>query len=172
MQQFRNPSTQQALLEPATRSRLSLPASQGDPVRSDLIGESASSEGFAALLAAFRATGGAANGDDVARLLEDHGIGDFIGLARLIAGAEVFGFEWRNTLWIPMFQFELRDLSVKPEAKQLLKALGDGFEGWACAAWFATPNSWLNLRAPVDLIATHLDEVLEAARTDRLIAVG
>jgi hypothetical protein len=137
-----------------------------------LIGELPSSGGFAALLAAFRATGGTARGDDVARLLEDHGIGDFISLARLIAGGEVFGFEWRNTVWIPMFQFELRDLSVKPAAHQLLSALGNGFEGWTCAAWFARPNSWLSHRAPVDLVATHLDEVLEAARADRFIAVG
>ena len=138
----------------------------------DPIGELPTSRGFAALLGAFRSTGGTARGDDVARLLEDHGIGDFIGLARLIAGAEVFGFEWRNALWIPMFQFELRDLSVKPAAQQVLAELGTAFEGWSCASWFASPNSWLNNRAPVDLVATHLTDVLEAARTDRFIAIG
>jgi len=172
MHQLLNPSTQQALRKAATQPALNSSGSQPVLPRDDSIGELPSSSGFAALLAAFRATGGTARGDDVARLLEDHGIGDFIGLARLIAGGEVFGFEWRKTMWIPMFQFELRDLSVKPEAQQLLEALGDGFEGWACAAWFARPNSWLNLRAPVDLVATHLDEVLEAARTDRFIVVG
>lgn len=34
------------------------------------------------------------------------------------------------------------------------------------------PNCWLNHRAPVDLVAEHLEDVLDAARTDRLIAVG
>lgn len=172
MQQLLNPSAQQAVQRSAARAVPNSSGAQAVLPRDDSIGEVPSSSGFAALLAAFRATGGTARGDDVARLLEDHGIGDFIGLARLIAGAEVFGFEWRNTLWIPMFQFELRDLSVKPAARLLLEALGDGFEGWSCAAWFARPNSWLNQRAPVDLVATHLDEVLEAARTDRFIAVG
>ena len=128
--------------------------------------------GFTALLAAFRASGGTARGDDVARLLEDHGLGDFIGLAKLIASGEVFGFEWRSELWIPMFQFELRDLSVQPATRQVLSALGSGFKGWSRAAWFARPNSCLNFLAPVDLLATRLPDVLDAARTDRFIAVG
>ena len=172
MQPLLNPSTQQALRKSATQAAQNSSGSQAALPRDDSIGELPSSGGFAALLAAFRATGGTARGDDVARLLEDHRIGDFISLARLIAGADVFGFEWRKTLWIPMFQFELRDLSVKPEAQHVLKALGGGFEGWTCAAWFARPNAWLNHRAPVDLVDTHLEEVLEAARTDRLIAAG
>jgi hypothetical protein len=172
MQQVLNPSPQLTFRNPEIQPPLNPSGAQGALQRADSISELPSSSGFAALLAAFRATGGTARGDDVARLLEDHGIGDFIGLARLIAGGEVFGFEWRKTMWIPMFQFELRDLSVKPEAQRVLKALGDGFEGWTCAAWFARPNSWLNLRAPVDLVATHLEEVLEAARADRFIALG
>ena len=128
--------------------------------------------GFTSLLAAFRATGGTARGDDVARLLEDHGHGDFIALAKLIASGEVFGFDWRGELWIPMFQFELRDLSVNPATQQVLAALGCGFDGWSSAAWFARPNSCLNFQAPVDLLATRLPDVLDAARTDRFIAVG
>lgn len=166
------PSAPQALRRPATNAHLNSSPHQSPPELVDPIGELPTSRGFAALLAAYRATGGTARGDDVARLLEDYGIGDFIGLARLIAGGEVFGFEWRNTLWIPMFQFELRDLSVKPAAQQVLKTLGDGFEGWSRAAWFARPNSSLKNRAPVDLLATHLPDVLDAARTDRFIAVG
>ena len=128
--------------------------------------------GFAALLAAYRASGGTARGDDVARLLEDHGLGNFIGLARLVAANEVFGFEWRSTIWIPMFQFDLHDLSVKPSARMVLAELGDGFDGWARAAWFAQPNSWLQCRKPVDLMDKELNQVLSAARADRYIAVG
>jgi hypothetical protein len=172
MQHTLAPPAPQASRGPATSAHLNSSPHQAAPAFVDPIGELPTSRGFAALLAAYRATGGTARGDDLARLLEDHGIGDFIGLARLIAGREVFGFEWRNTLWIPMFQFELRDLSVKPAAQQVLKELGAEFEGWSCAAWFARPNSWLNHRAPVELLATHLAEVLEAARTDRFIAVG
>lgn len=142
------------------------------PAHDETIDELPSSRGFAALLATFRATGGTAKGDDLARLLEDHGIGDFVGLARLIAADDVFGFEWRGTLWIPMFQFELRDLSIKPAARAVLAELGAEFDGWARAAWFAQPNCWLHDRAPVNLLDTDLAEVLGAARTDRFIAAG
>ena len=171
MQHALAPSATQEFHAPAINAHPNSSPRQSTPAP-DLLGELPGSRGFAALLAAYRATGGTARGDDVARLLEDHGLGDFIGLARLIAAGEVFGFEWRNTLWIPMFQFELRDLSVKPAGAQVLKELGTGFEGWSCAAWFARPNSWLNDRAPVDLIATHLPDVLEVARMDRFIAAG
>jgi hypothetical protein len=142
------------------------------PVLDGLLDELPTRRGFTALLAAFRATGGTARGDDVARLLEDHGLGDFIGLAKLIANGDVFGFEWRGELWIPMFQFELRDLSVKPATQHVLAELGSGFDGWSCAAWFARPNSCLNFHTPVDLLATRLPDVLEAVRTDRFAAVG
>ena len=142
------------------------------PVLDEVLDERPTRRGFSALLAAFRATGGTARGDDVARLLEDHRLGDFIGLAKLIANGDVFGFEWRHELWIPMFQFELRDLSVKPATQQVLAELGSGFDGWSRAVWFARPNSCLNFQTPVDLLATRLADVLEAARTDRFIAVG
>ena len=142
------------------------------PAADDAIEELPTSRGFAALLASYRASGGTARGDDVARLLEDHGLGNFMGLASLIATGEVFGFEWRNTIWIPMFQFDLHDLSVRPSAGMVLAELGVGFDGWARAAWFAQPNSWLQRRKPVDLMSNALPEVLTAARADRFVAFG
>ena len=113
---------------------------QTTPVVGSLIDELPTRRGFTALLSAFRATGGTARGDDVARLLKDHGVGDFIGLAKLIAKGDVFGFAWRQELWIPMFQFELRDLSVKPATQQVLAALRRGLDGWTRAMWLARPN--------------------------------
>ena len=44
------------------------------PAVDDAIEELPTSRGFAALLASYRASGGTARGDDVARLLEDHGL--------------------------------------------------------------------------------------------------
>jgi len=128
--------------------------------------------GFCSMRAAFAATGGIARGDDVARQLEDHGVGDYIGLARLISRGDVFGFDWCGALWIPMFQFDAEDLSVRPAARLVLEELGPGFDGWQRAAWLARPNPWLANRAPVDVLDAHLTEVLAAARTDRFIAIG
>jgi hypothetical protein len=128
--------------------------------------------GFAALLGAFRSSGGTTRGDDLARLLADHNRGDYVSLARLIVAGEVFGFEWRKTLWIPMFQFDSHDLGVKQGARQVLAELSADFDGWGRAAWFANSNSWLGGHRPVDTLALDMPAVLDAARADRFIAAG
>lgn len=61
------------------------------PAADEAIEELPTSRGFAALQASYRASSGTARGDDFARLLEDHGLGNLMGLARLIATSEVFG---------------------------------------------------------------------------------
>ena len=133
-----------------------------------------SAHGFTALLEAYRSTGGAARGEEVARLLEGHHQGDYLGLARRIVAREVFGFKWRSSLWMPMFQFDLSQVSVRPNAnaRRVLTELAGEFDGWALALWFAQPNHWLHGAMPVDLLGASLPEVLEAARSDRFIAAG
>lgn len=127
--------------------------------------------GFAAMRAAFRATGGLARADDLARLLDDRR-GVFPGLATLIDSGDGSGFEWRDVLWVPMFQFELRDLSIKQRSRQVLAELPVSYDGWVIAAWFVRPNSWLNERRPVDLLDSNLPALLDAARADRFVALG
>ena len=127
---------------------------------------------FLALNAVYRPTGGLARREDLARLLDDHRFGDFISLAALLDSGEIFGFEFRRNFWVPMFQFELRDLSSKPGARQVREELAAAFDGWPLAAWFAGTNAWLNSRRPVDLFDSDLPAVLDAARADRFIAAG
>jgi len=127
---------------------------------------------FVAMHAAYRGSGGMARGDDLARLLEDRQRGDFVSLARLIVAGEIFSFEWHHSFWVPMFQFELRDLSTKAAAHQVLAELARAFDGWALALWFTQPNSCLDGQRPVDLLDSNLPAVLGAARTARFIAVG
>lgn len=127
---------------------------------------------FVAMRSGYRATGGMARGDDLARLLEDMQRGDVATLARLIASGEVFGFDWHGSFWVPMFQFELRDLSVRPSVRQVQRELASVFDGWTIAVWFAQRNSWLDEQRPVDLIETQHPAVLHAARADRFIASG
>lgn len=122
------------------------------------------------MLAAFRATGGVARADDLARLFECLHAGNHVSLARLIATGAVFGFRWHETVWIPMFQFELRDLSINPQAQCVLDELAGAFSGWSLASWFAQPNAWLHERRPVDLLQRDLAAVLQAARADRYLA--
>lgn len=127
---------------------------------------------FTSMRAAFRPTGGLARGDDLARLLEDQGRGEALDLARLIVLRELFCFEWGDVHWVPMFQFNLRDLSVQPGPRRLYAELGTVFDGWALALWYAQPNAWLHGERPVNRLATDFDAVLDAARADRFVAAG
>ena len=129
-----------------------------------------SSRGFKALLAAFQATGGAARGDELAGLMADRQLGTLASLARSIVSGDVLSFEWRHSFWVPMFQFEPDDLSLKKGSRKVLAELVKVFEPWAIAAWFAQPNSWLKCQRPVDLLDSNLSAVFAAARADRFVA--
>jgi hypothetical protein len=121
--------------------------------------------GFIALLEAFRATGGTAPGEIVGRLLEEHQAGTAVSLAKRIYTGQVFGFEWRASLWIPMFQFDADDLSLKGGAQQVRAALPALWSGWAVASWFAAPNALLGGHLPANRLDPDLDSVLRAARS-------
>ena len=141
-----------------------------------------SSGGFRTLSAAFRASGGIARADDLARLLCDRvadadagdGDGDGSSLDHLLARAKVFSFAWRDRVWLPMFQFDLRRLSVQQAPQQVrAELLGTcATDGWDCASWFALPHAALQQRAPVDMLAFDLPGVLNAARADRWVLTG
>jgi hypothetical protein len=139
------------------------PTASAPGAAEDLYGQKPNSSAFVNLLSAFRGSGGTARGDDLGRLLEDHRCGDFVSLARLIVSDDIFGFEWRHSYWVPMFQFDLSDLSTRIGPQQVRAALGLD-EGWRTAVWFARPNRWLMGQRPVDLIESELTAVIHAAR--------
>lgn len=115
------------------------------------------------MLEAFRATGGTAPGEVVGRLLEDHHAGQAVSLAKLVYSGQVFGFEWRANLWIPMFQFEAVDLAIRTDVQAVRAALPGPWSGWRLAAWFATANARLEGRCPADLLDWDLPAVMRAA---------
>ena len=136
------------------------------------IGSMPSSQGFAAMLQAYRTSGGTLRGDDLSRVLEHRKTGDHVSLAKLMASREVFSFEWNYKCWVPMFQFEPCDLHVRSGPRQVVGELVTVLQGWALAAWFVQPNAWLNGRLPVNLMESDLPDVLAAARSDRFVAAG
>ena len=138
----------------------------------DRLGPEPSARGHNAMLAAFQRSGGMARGDDLGRLLDYLNRGDFVSLARSIASGAVFGFAWREVFWIPMFQFELRDLSINTAPQAVVAELAGSYTGWSLASWFSEPNSWLQDSRPVDLLKTDLPAVLGAARADRFVVNG
>jgi len=128
-------------------------------------GDFPTGSGFIAMLEAFRPTGGTAPGEIVARLLEEHQPGIAVSLAKLIYTGQVFGFEWRANLWIPMFQFDADDLKLKTGPQQVRAELPPLWSGWMRAAWFASPNDWLDGCIPADELDSDLGAVLWAAKS-------
>ena len=138
----------------------------------DAHAETPSDREFVEMLASYRASGGIVRTDGLARLLKDRPRVRMASLASLICAGEVFGFEWRRSYWLPMFQFEPRHLAVRSAPRQVIAELTADFDGLALALWFAQPNSWLHDLRPVDLLHSKLNDVLDAARADRFIATG
>ena len=162
-----------ALLPPAWRQAIdgALPgAALPDPTAPDAFAPG--DHGFIALCQAYRASGGIARGEDLAHWMAGRGQGNSLHLAALIVGRDAFSFQWRDAFWVPMFQFSPLQPAWGEGARQVLGELGPVLDGWSLAAWFASANSWLSGRRPLDLLATNLPLVLAAARADRYVIKG
>lgn len=127
---------------------------------------------FEMLLTAYLWSGGMARSLDVARHLAERQGAHFSSLERLLATKAVFAFEWRGNLWLPMFQFESKEMFVKPASRQVLAALAGVFDSWTIACWFQEPNLWLQGRRPIDQLDVNPMAVVAAARGDRYIATN
>jgi hypothetical protein len=125
---------------------------------------------FQALRAAYRASGGIARGDVIDRLSAVHG--RTISVAELLADEDLFGFEWDKSVWVPMFQFEPGDMSLRRAPRRVRAVLGHEFDGWGVCTWFVEPNAWLAQRRPVDLLESNLGAIVQAARADHVVGAG
>lgn len=127
---------------------------------------------FDAMIAAYTNCGGTARADDLALLLDEQHKGSFVNLAKRLVSGDVFSFQWQDHFWVPMFQFNRHDMSVKLEVHRVVRELNGVLDSWTLAWWFARPNAWLKGRRPVDLVDRQFSDVLGAARADRLLAAG
>ena len=127
---------------------------------------------FDAMLAAYMWSGGIARHQEVATRLEEDGNGGPSNLGKLIDSRAVFAFDWRGSVWLPMFQFKQPEMYVKPQSRKVLSELAGVFDGWSMAVWYLQQNSWLDNRRPIDLLDQHPSAVLIAARGDRFIATN
>jgi Protein of unknown function (DUF2384) len=129
-------------------------------------------EGFDAMIGAYKTCGGTARADDLAQLLEERKKGNFVSVAKRIVSRDIFSFEWQSHFWVPMFQFHLHDMSVKQEVRRVVHELAAVLDNWTLAQWFTEPNAWLKGRRPVDMVDRQFSDVLNAARADRFVATG
>lgn len=124
------------------------------------------------MLGQYRASGGVARAAEVITTVE-RVLGRDAGLVeRGCAARRVICFEWNAMRWLPRFQFAAAGLLPDPSVALVLAELNAVFDECEVAQWFATNNSSLAGRAPVDVIGAWPAAVLEAARGDRFIADG
>lgn len=117
---------------------------------------------FASMRAAFHASGGILRAADLARLMEQRDQDAYLHLARRLATGELFGIQWHGVYWVPLVQFALSDLSMKPAPCAALAEMSKSLDSWTLAIWLVKPNPALEGRRPVDMITFHGAEVLAA----------
>ena len=121
------------------------------------------SKGFVGMLLAYRTSGGILNGEELSHLLNEYRQIDHLNLTVLFASDSLFHFSWRNNVWVPMFQFELSQLSIRPECRLIFKALKKSMDDWSATSWMVNPNTLLDKKLPIDLIEFEFASVLSAA---------
>ncbi len=127
---------------------------------------------FVNLLNAFRRSGGLARVPEVAARFRMYDSNDVSPLAGWINNRQVISFEWQAKRWLPLFQFNPVGLSLRAGLKDVLTELLGVSDDWEVAAWFARPNPWLAERAPADMLAVAVPQVLSAARAERFVVIG
>lgn len=124
---------------------------------------------------AFNRTGGLTTADEVVRLARAtrRECGQPISeVAHWIVERRIVSFPWRGLSLVPMFQFDVADMTLDDATQRVVAELRTAYDDWGLACWFARPNPWLGERAPADAIAREGGAVLEAARADRFVALG
>jgi len=128
------------------------------------------------MLDAYRPSGGLARVDEVMALCQpatgvSAGAGAH-GLGRPTVRRDMVCFDWESTLWMPLFQSDRNDMSLRPGVRHVQRELIGVFNAWEVALWFCQPNPWLGDCRPADLLAGSAAEVLHAARAARYLEVG
>jgi len=127
---------------------------------------------FAAMLSAYRGSGGLGRTGEVLKMLKCHDDGSVTRLASWILKRKVICFEWRSQTWLPWFQFHHAEMRPQPELAPVFAELTPVFDPWEMANWFAQPNPWLADCLPANTLLVNPPGVLHAARADRFVAAG
>jgi hypothetical protein len=93
-------------------------------------------------------------------------------LARCMVEHRVVHFYWSADTWLPLFQFNRSDMSVKPGVQLVLSELKNAYDSWEVAQWFVSPHTELAGRMPVAVFESDPQSVAQAARMDRYLANG
>ena len=119
---------------------------------------------YRCMVRAFHSTGGIASSDQVTEMLSRRTDQPISILARWIVDHSVLGFSWESRTMLPLFQFDLRAMTVRPAVTKVIRELVPLMSDWDVSLWFAQPNAWLAGKAPVDAIEADFHRVYAAAR--------
>ncbi|MDR3370946.1 hypothetical protein [Rhodoferax sp.] len=125
---------------------------------------------FVNLLNAFRESGGLARASEVASQFQRRSERDISVLGGWLIKRQVIGLEWHSKLWMPLFQFNPSDMSLRAGLAGILAELVVVYNDWDLAGWFAKPNAWLSDGLPADALAVAAPQVLWAARAEHSAA--
>lgn len=125
---------------------------------------------FVQMLDGFRGSGGLARLSEVAELCARRGGPDLSVLSASLARKEIICVEWQSEGWLPLFQFDPVNMTIRPQIEPVVAELSCIYSPWDLAFWFSQPNPWLACRTPADSLLTDLATVLQAARADRFVA--
>jgi hypothetical protein len=122
---------------------------------------------FVTLLNAFRESGGLARANEVASQFQRRSDGNAAVLGDWLVKREAISFEWDSRLWMPLFQFNASDMSLRAGLADILTELVQVYDDWDLAHWFAKPNAWLSEELPANALAVAAPQVLWAACAER-----
>jgi hypothetical protein len=128
--------------------------------------------GMSGLPEAFRSSGGVMSTDVLTMLLRERCDQPISLLARWLVNRDVISFKRHGQTLLPAFQFDGLIAAVRPSVLGVLAELRGLLNDDEIAEWFAQPNATLFGDSPVKLIEKDTAAVLEAARIDRLVAMG
>jgi hypothetical protein len=161
-----------ATAPPSRYAPSGLPAMNAASAHAAPRAEAVADDRYQAMVHTYQRTGGLVSCDEAAALLRRHRDQPISVLARWIVAGTVVNFSWQGQTLVPLFQFDLRDMSLRRAASEVICELWGVFDDLDLAIWFAQPNAWLGNAAPVDALEIDQPAVLQAARADRYIARG
>jgi hypothetical protein len=134
-------------------------------------GSQAASPAHAAMIESYRSAGGLVTSDRAAVLLRPYRDQPISQLARWIVARHIVSFEFEGDRLVPLFQFELDGMLLRPHVRDVVSELVGAFEDdLDVATWFTRPNCWLRWAVPLVMLESDPAEVLQAARADRFLA--
>jgi hypothetical protein len=124
---------------------------------------------FAELLNAYRRSGGLARGSEVAMRAARRRPAGTAWLEDCLQRRMLISLDWHSGLWLPLFQFDRSDMSLREEVRGPCAELSGVMDGWELAQWFIRPQCLLHHCSPLELVDTQPALVLEAARREHFI---